>query len=52
MMEYDPDTFLSDNNPANLLPFSKRLIPEDPEVETLGRQFVRGGVSSAADVEL
>ena len=26
-----PDTFLIDNDPAKMLPFSKRLVPEDPD---------------------
>jgi hypothetical protein len=34
------DTFLLDNNPANLLPYSKRLIPEDPDTVTLPKGFI------------
>jgi hypothetical protein len=41
----DERTWLLDHDPANLLPYSKRLIPEDPEAETLGRQFVRDSVA-------
>jgi hypothetical protein len=42
-MEINDDeerTWLLDNDPAKLLPFSKRLLPEDPEVETLPRAHV------------
>lgn len=31
------DTFLSDNDPANMLPFTKQLAPEDPEAILLPR---------------
>jgi hypothetical protein len=48
-MEDEPDTFLIDNDPARLLPYSKRLLPEDPETETLGRHFMRDGISEAND---
>jgi hypothetical protein len=34
-MNYDPDTFVIDNDPAALLPFSKHLQPEDPEAVML-----------------
>jgi hypothetical protein len=30
-MDDGPNTFLIDNNPAKLLLYSKRLLPEDPE---------------------
>jgi hypothetical protein len=36
----DTNTFLVDNDPAKLLPYSKRLVPEDPEVVLLPRAFV------------
>jgi hypothetical protein len=52
MQDYEPDTFLIDNDPAKLLPFSKRMVPEDPEVVDLGRRFVRDGVASPADVQI
>jgi hypothetical protein len=29
------NTFLIDNDPAKLLPYSKRLTPEDPEAAAL-----------------
>jgi hypothetical protein len=40
-MDDEPDTFLIDNNPARLLPYSKRLLPEDPDATDLGRHFMR-----------
>jgi hypothetical protein len=40
-MDDEPDTFLTDNDPARLLPFSKRLLPEDPDVIELDRHFMR-----------
>lgn len=52
MNDDEIDTFLIDHNPAKLLPFSKRLLPEDPEATELGRHFMRNGIASAADVEL
>ncbi len=36
----DLDTFLLDNDPAKLLPYSKRMIPEDPEVLILPKASV------------
>jgi hypothetical protein len=41
MMDDESDTFLIDNNPAKLLPYSKRLLPEDTDVVELGRHFMR-----------
>ncbi len=38
-MNSDPDTFILDNNPAALLPFSKRLLPEDPEATPLPKAY-------------
>jgi hypothetical protein len=32
----EANTFLLDNNPAKLLPYSKRLLPEDPDAINLG----------------
>jgi hypothetical protein len=51
-MNEDPDTFLIDHNPAKLLPYEKRLIPEDPEAVVLPRHFMRRSVTSPQDVEL
>ena len=48
----EPDTYLPDHDPAKLLPFSKQLMPHDPEAIDLGRRFIRNSVASAADVEL
>lgn len=31
MNDDEPNTYLLDHNPANLLPYVKRLAPEDPE---------------------
>jgi hypothetical protein len=36
MTDDEPNTFLLDHDPANLLPYSKRLAPEDPEAVNLG----------------
>jgi len=44
--------WLIDNNPAKLLPFEKRLIPEDPDAIDAGRHFIRDGITNAADVRL
>jgi hypothetical protein len=49
-MDDEPDTFLFDRDPAKLLPYTKRLLPEDPEIETLGRHFMRDSISEANDV--
>lgn len=46
-MDDDRDTFLLDNDPAKLLPFEERLIPEDPEPAILGRHFMRGTCAEA-----
>jgi hypothetical protein len=35
MNDDEPNTFLLDNDPAKLLPFSKRIIAEDPDVVIL-----------------
>ena len=35
------NTFLLDNDPANLLPYSKQMLPEDPEAERLPRAHPR-----------
>lgn len=48
-MNDEADTFLIDHDPAKLLPFEKRLIPEDPETETLGRHFMRDSISDVND---
>jgi hypothetical protein len=52
MNDDEERTWLLDNDPANLLPFSKRLVPEDPEAETLGRRFMRDSVIDPADVKV
>ena len=39
-MDDEPDTYLTDHNPAKLLPYSKRLVPEDPETITLPKAYV------------
>jgi hypothetical protein len=41
MMNDEIDTFLIDHDPAKLLPYSKRLLPEDPEAVDAGRHFMR-----------
>lgn len=51
-MDDDPDTFLTDNDPAKLLPFSKRLLPEDPEAIDAGRRFMRDSVVDPRDTGL
>jgi hypothetical protein len=33
-------TFLLDNDPADLLPYSKRLIPEDTETQQLPKAYI------------
>jgi hypothetical protein len=38
--EDEPDTFLVDNDPAKLLPYSKRLVPEDPDTEQLPKAHI------------
>lgn len=38
-MDDEPNTFLLDHDPAKLLPYSKRLIEEDPEAVMLPRAF-------------
>jgi hypothetical protein len=40
MNDDEPNTFLLDNDPAKLRPYSKRMIDEDPEAVTLPRAFV------------
>jgi hypothetical protein len=39
-MDDEPNTFLTDNDPAKLLPYSKRLIPEDPEAAVLPKPHI------------
>jgi hypothetical protein len=39
-MDDGPNTFLIDNNPAKLLPYSKRLLPEDPETDALPKAHI------------
>jgi hypothetical protein len=39
MTDDEPNTYLIDHNPANLLPYSKRLVPEDPEAEILPKAY-------------
>jgi hypothetical protein len=39
-MDDEPNTFLIDNNLAKLLPYSKRLIPEDPEAAALPKAHI------------
>jgi hypothetical protein len=34
------NTFLIDNDPAKLLPYSKQMLPDDPEAEKLPRAHV------------
>lgn len=41
IMDDDSNTFLIDNDPAKLLPFTRRLLPEDPEAAELARHFMR-----------
>jgi hypothetical protein len=36
----EPNTFLIDNDPKTLLPYSKRLVPEDPEVVVLPKAHI------------
>jgi hypothetical protein len=48
-MNEDADTWLLDHNPAKLLPFSKRLTPEDPDVQLLGRRFMRDSIVPDSD---
>ena len=48
-MDGEPETFLIDHDPARLHPYSKRLLPEDPQIETLGRHFMRDGISEVND---
>jgi hypothetical protein len=50
--EQEADTFLIDNDPAKLLPFSKRLIPEDPDAIDLGRRIIRNSVVEASDARV
>jgi hypothetical protein len=52
MSDDEPDTFLIDNDPGKLLPYSRRILPEDPDAEILGRRFMRNGVVIAADIEV
>jgi len=47
-----PNTFLIDNDPAKMLPFSKRLVPEDSDAIDAGRHFMRDSVVNPGDVEL
>jgi hypothetical protein len=39
-MDDEDDTFPFDHDPRKLLPYSKRMIPEDPDVETLPRAHI------------
>jgi hypothetical protein len=41
MNDDEHDTLLSDRDPAKLLPFSKRPLPEDPDAVFSGRHFMR-----------
>lgn len=50
--EEEFNTYLIDNDPTKLLPYSKRLVPEDPEAVTLGRRFIRNSVIDSTEVEL
>jgi hypothetical protein len=34
------NTFLLDNDPAKLLPYSKRLVPEDEDTQTLPKGYI------------
>ena len=47
----EANTFLIDNDPAKLLPYSKRLVPEDPDAIDLGRRFIRDSVVDPADAQ-
>jgi hypothetical protein len=38
-MNDDPDTFIIDHDPAKLLPYSKRLVPEDEQTEQLPKRY-------------
>jgi hypothetical protein len=40
MNDDEPNTFLLDHDPVKLLPYSKQLIPEDPEAVMLPRAHV------------
>lgn len=35
MNDDEPNTYLLDHDPAKLLPYSKQLLPEDPEAVML-----------------
>ena len=39
-LKEEPDTFLVDNDPAKLLPYSKRLVPEGPEFQRLPKAHI------------
>ena len=39
-------------DPAKLLPYEKRIAPEDPEAIDAGRQFIRDSVTDATDVRI
>lgn len=45
------NTFLIDNDPAALLPYSKRLLPEDSEVVELGRHFMRPSFTDTSPLD-
>ena len=51
-MDEEPNTFLIDNDPAKLLPYSKQLLPDDPEAVYIGRHFVRNSYTETSDDSL
>ena len=51
-MNDDPETWLIDNDPAKLLPYTGRVTPEDPDATQLAPRIVRDSIVDPADVQV